>query len=217
MGKDLGKEIENFDENSLNTEERILQAAIEIFALKGYDATGVDEIAKKAKVSKPLIYYYFKSKKNILEKLIERYIKSYFPEKEDYIQEITSINKEDLYERLQERMDFFSKNEKALKVIAMELLKSNPESESIVGMINPLFDAAIPKIAEMGVDIDDRMDLIVSTFFFGTAPILMLFLYGDKFCEFYKMDREELDKRFFNVMKSIYIDFFVDQFEAHKK
>lgn len=213
----MGKEIENINGNPLNTEERILEAATEIFALKGYDATSVDEIAKRANVSKPLIYYYFKSKKNILEELIKRYIKSYFPEKEEYIQGITNINREDLYERLQERMDFFSKNDKALKVIAMELMKDNPEVESIVSMINPLFDTAIPKIEEMGVDIEDRMDLFVSTFFFGTAPILMLMLYGDKFCQFYQIEREELNKRFFNVMKSMYIDFFVDQFESQKK
>lgn len=213
----MGKEIENINGNPLNTEERILEAATEIFALQGYDATSVDEIAKRANVSKPLIYYYFKSKKNILEELIKRYIKSYFPEKEEYIQGITNINREDLYERLQERMDFFSKNDKALKVIAMELLKDNPEGESILSMINPLFDTAIPKIEEMGVDIENRMDLFVSTFFFGTAPILMLMLYGDKFCQFYQIEREELNKRFFNVMKSMYIDFFVDQFESQKK
>lgn len=216
MGKELAKKIEDIDGNPLNNEERILEAATELFALKGYDATSVDEIANKASVSKPLIYYYFTSKKNILEELIKRYIKSYIPEKEEYIHKIKSINKEDLYQRLDERMSFFSQNDKILKVIAMELLKENPENESILSMINPLFDTAIPKIEDMGVDIEDRMDLIVSTFFFGTAPVLILMLYGDKFCEFYKIDREELNKRFFNVMKAIYIDFFVEQFEAQK-
>ena len=217
MGKELAREIEDIEGSPLNNKERILEAATELFALKGYDATSVDEIASKANVSKPLIYYYFKSKKNILEELIKRYIKSYIPEKEEYIHKITGINKEDLYQRLDERMSFFSQNDKALKVIAMELLKETPENESILSMINPLFDTAIPKIEQMGVDIEDRMDLIVSTFFFGTAPILILMIYGDKFCEFYKIDREELNKRFFNVMKSIYIDFFVEQFEAQKK
>jgi len=209
--------MEVIDGSPLNNEERILEAATELFALKGYDVTSVNEIAEKANVSKPLIYYYFKSKKNILEELIKKNIKSYIPEKEEYIHNITSIEKEDLYQRLDERMSFFSQNDKALKVIAMELLKENPETESILSMINPLFDTAIPKIEQIGADVEDRMDLIISTFFFGTAPILILMLYGDKFCEFYKIDREELNKRFSNVMKSIYIDFFVEQFEAQKK
>ena len=212
----MAKEVV-IDGSPLKNEERILEAATELFALKGYDATGVNEIAEKANVSKPLVYYYFKSKKNILEELIKKNIKSYIPKKEEYIHNITRIDKEDLYQRLDERMSFFSQNDKALKVIAMELLKENPETESILSMINPLFDTAIPKIEQIGADVEDRMDLIISTFFFGTAPLLILMLYGDKFCEFYKIDREELNKRFSNVMKSIYIDFFVEQFEAQKK
>lgn len=37
------KETENIDKN---TNERILQAATEVFALNGYYAAGVDEIAR---------------------------------------------------------------------------------------------------------------------------------------------------------------------------
>lgn len=45
---------------------KILMAALELFAGKGYAATSTDSIAKKAKVSKGLIYHYFKSKQDIL-------------------------------------------------------------------------------------------------------------------------------------------------------
>lgn len=41
-------------------------AALELFAGKGYAATSTDSIAKKAKISKGLIYHYFKSKQDIL-------------------------------------------------------------------------------------------------------------------------------------------------------
>lgn len=45
---------------------RILLAAFELFALKGYSETSVDSIAARAKVSKGLIYHYFESKRAIL-------------------------------------------------------------------------------------------------------------------------------------------------------
>ncbi len=45
---------------------KILMAALELFAGKGYAATSTDSIAKKAKISKGLIYHYFKSKQDIL-------------------------------------------------------------------------------------------------------------------------------------------------------
>lgn len=45
--------------------ERILKASIEEFAEKGYAAASTNSIAKKAKVAKGLLFYYFKSKENL--------------------------------------------------------------------------------------------------------------------------------------------------------
>ena len=78
----MSNDMKNIDKDSLNAEERILKAATDVFAEKGYDAAGVDEIAKRADVTKPLIYYYFKGKKTILEELIKRYLKAVVEEKE---------------------------------------------------------------------------------------------------------------------------------------
>jgi AcrR family transcriptional regulator len=50
---------------------KILMAALELFAKKGYSATSTDSIAQKAKVSKGLIYHYFKSKQDILKGIFE--------------------------------------------------------------------------------------------------------------------------------------------------
>ena len=42
--------------------EEILKKALELFCSRGYDAVGVQEIAVCAGVTKPTLYYYFKSK-----------------------------------------------------------------------------------------------------------------------------------------------------------
>lgn len=52
--------------------EKILTAAFELFAQKGYAQTSVDSIAAKAKVSKGLIYHYFDSKELILKGVFAR-------------------------------------------------------------------------------------------------------------------------------------------------
>ena len=57
---------EQFEELREKSREKILAAALELFANKGYDATSIDSIAKKAGISKGLIYNYFESKKSIL-------------------------------------------------------------------------------------------------------------------------------------------------------
>ena len=45
--------------------ERLLSSAAEIFSTKGYSATTVREIVHRAGVTKPALYYYFRSKEGI--------------------------------------------------------------------------------------------------------------------------------------------------------
>jgi AcrR family transcriptional regulator len=54
----------------LSTKERIEREAISIFSEKGYDAASMREIAEASGVSKPVVYYYFKSKENLCHYLI---------------------------------------------------------------------------------------------------------------------------------------------------
>ncbi|MFU8804577.1 MAG: TetR/AcrR family transcriptional regulator, partial [Bradymonadaceae bacterium] len=50
---------------------RILKAALELFARKGYAATSVREIVQEADVTNPMLYYYFESKEGIFHHLID--------------------------------------------------------------------------------------------------------------------------------------------------
>ena len=50
---------------SEETRSTILHTALELFSRNGYDATGVAEICKKAKVSKGAFYYHFPSKQDL--------------------------------------------------------------------------------------------------------------------------------------------------------
>lgn len=49
---------------------RLLATALELFAQRGYDATGVQDVAAAAGVTKPTLYHYFGSKRGLLEALI---------------------------------------------------------------------------------------------------------------------------------------------------
>ena len=50
---------------------RILDAAVELFARKGYAATSVREIVQEAQVTNPMLYYYFDSKEGLFTFLTE--------------------------------------------------------------------------------------------------------------------------------------------------
>jgi AcrR family transcriptional regulator len=54
-----------------NARERLLETAIGMFAEKGYAGTSVREIVEQAGVSKPVLYYYFKSKEGLFLAILD--------------------------------------------------------------------------------------------------------------------------------------------------
>ena len=65
-----------------NSRQRILDAALELFAKDGYKATTIDSIAKKAEVNELTIFRQFKNKKNLFKTIIsnstEKFKNEYF-------------------------------------------------------------------------------------------------------------------------------------------
>ncbi len=54
--------------------EEITAAALEAFAKNGYAATRVDEVAKRAGVSKGLLYLYFKTKEELFKSVVRSFV-----------------------------------------------------------------------------------------------------------------------------------------------
>ncbi|HXH29341.1 MAG TPA: TetR family transcriptional regulator [Bacteriovoracaceae bacterium] len=53
------------------TKERIMEAAITLFAVKGFDGASIREIAKLADVNVASLNYHFKSKENLRQELVD--------------------------------------------------------------------------------------------------------------------------------------------------
>ncbi len=54
----------------MSAREKILQSAKELFSQRGYNHTTVEDIVKHASLSKGAFYFYFKSKDQLMEELI---------------------------------------------------------------------------------------------------------------------------------------------------
>lgn len=54
------------------TVDRICDAALELFVKNGYRATTIDEIARRVRLTKGAVYYYFQSKADLLDVIVER-------------------------------------------------------------------------------------------------------------------------------------------------
>lgn len=64
----------------------ILNAALQVFAQMGFAEATMDQVAKAANMSKAAVYLYFRSKEELLERLIQRY--ALLPEFPDLVESI---------------------------------------------------------------------------------------------------------------------------------
>jgi AcrR family transcriptional regulator len=55
----------------VRSSDRILQSALALFSNKGYDATSVREICEAARITKPTLYHFYKSKDGVYRALVE--------------------------------------------------------------------------------------------------------------------------------------------------
>jgi AcrR family transcriptional regulator len=62
----------------MNNRENLLNCALEMFAARGYEAVGVQEIADAAGIKKPTLYHYFGSKSGLLSTLLTEHFDAFF-------------------------------------------------------------------------------------------------------------------------------------------
>jgi AcrR family transcriptional regulator len=60
------------------SKERILEESLRLFALRSYEAVGVQEVVTSAGVTKPSLYHHFGSKRGLLDALLERHYSALF-------------------------------------------------------------------------------------------------------------------------------------------
>lgn len=63
-----------------STRERIVDAAMELFALQGYGSTGLSEIARAANVQQGSLYHFFPTKEELLAEVLRRRHELLWPE-----------------------------------------------------------------------------------------------------------------------------------------
>jgi len=61
------------------TRQRLLDAALYLFWLQGYAATGIAEILERAKANAGSFYHFFKTKEELLLAVLELYIRTLDP------------------------------------------------------------------------------------------------------------------------------------------
>src|SRR3972149_6794226 len=101
------------------TRQRILEAAIEVFAQKGYHDTAVDDIVRASDTSKGAVYFHFPNKQGIFLVLIDELTKMLTQRVEKAIaQEQDAIVKVET--ALRTVIDSFSRHRKLSRILLVE-------------------------------------------------------------------------------------------------
>lgn len=141
--------------------QRILDAAVSLFAQKGYAGVGVREITKAADVNIAMISYYFEGKLGILKAIIEEFFTHYSEILSD-IDDQSKSPEECVRLMVQRLVNFVKKNTELAMVTYNELPLDSPEiaelkAEKIIELIQRISGL----IRRFGLDPSDTFQISV--------------------------------------------------------
>jgi AcrR family transcriptional regulator len=109
----------------ISTEERILEAAKEVFMKYGLYGARMQDIADTAKINKALLHYYFRSKEKLFDKVFEGALSKYFEVLDVFSNETLPIKKR-LFIYIDNIIDFYSEYPQMTMFLIKET-GNNPE------------------------------------------------------------------------------------------
>jgi AcrR family transcriptional regulator len=149
------------ERNGSDPKNRILDAAISLFAQKGFAAVGVREIAAEAGVNIAMISYYFEGKVGILKEILEEFFRRYFLVFEGV--DDKSKSPEDCVRRLIHKMvQFVRENTELAMVSYNEIPLDLPEiTELKANRITAMIQNISGLVLRMGLDPKDSFLIAV--------------------------------------------------------
>jgi AcrR family transcriptional regulator len=183
--------------NIPNARERILLAAVKIFAEKSFEGSRIEEIAREANVPKSLIYYHFKSKDEILEVLTQNFIEEYI----GIIEGTTKESSKEKAEQLPNRMknvyyDFGQKNADLVRVIFIDSLKKTKEEPIIFKVIEAMISKEQESNTYANYDVQERR---IAEFFTSFIPNYAYVCFADSWTKYFNIERKEFNKLYLDI------------------
>lgn len=183
--------------NKPNARERILQAAVKIFAEKSFEGSRIEEIASAADVPKSLIYYHFKNKDAILEALTKNFIDEYM----NIINSTSSETHKEKAENLPNRMndvyyEFGQKNADLVRVIFIDSLKKTKKQPIIFKVIEAMINKESENNLGESYDVQERR---IAEFFTSFLPNYAYICFADSWTKYFDIDRRQFDKLYLKV------------------
>mgnify|MGYP006273085253 CR=1 FL=1 len=193
-----------------DTKTRILEVAQKLFAAQGFDATGIDQIAREVGITKSVIYYHYRNKEAILDALIAHAFDQMMSLKE--VVGARFFRGEASLEDYAQHTDAFKEAAQRFKpiirIMLMETLKGGERA--------PLFDVwqgncefvrdkwgtyMRPEVRE------DPQGFLQETFFFLFLPWVGWYVFEDAWCARHGIDEEQFRREMVQSFSALFEQF----------
>jgi len=167
----------------MDKKEQIIEAAIDLFAQKGFEGTSIRDLASKADVNVAMVNYYFGSKDKLFEALVELKAASARVTLEGLLRDKSLASIEKIDKIIESYIDRLFLNRKFHRLLHQEMIMNQRESlqDSITTLLLPN-SLAIKAIIAEGIErgefrqVDDTLTMVS---LIGTINQLLL---SKKYC-----------------------------------
>lgn len=188
------------------TKAAILDAAEQRFLKKGFGATAISEIAKKAGITKSLVHHYFGSKQGLWHAVKMRRMMEYAEEQKDIL-EHGDASLELLADALESYFRFLKKTPQLIRIMAWMFLEQ--DQDECIDLDRELIQVGVAKVQEgqqrglLRSDIDSRF----LTFIF-IGLVQQWFQNRDHFIEDFGIEGlpDNLDEPMLEAIKKIFFE-----------
>ena len=152
---DIQDFLQDYTEVSPDKEIRIINAAINIFSEKGFEATRTREIAVRAGIAEGTIFRYFPTKDAILERMVPLLIRVMMPRLAGPIERIIKDHATDtveniLHEIITDRLRMIRANGKFIKSVLPELIHRAPLLKQMEINVLPVVEQLVGEVVNYG-------------------------------------------------------------------
>ena len=195
-----------------STEEKILEAAKEVFHKKGFDGTRMQEIADEAGINKALLHYYFRSKENLFDAVFKDAFHELFKKIFSVVGSTIPFEEKIRY-IFSDYIGFMQKNPHIPSFILNEI-NHNPEriTDLLKGLPTPPSEILIrvkKSLEDEGYKGIDHRQFVINIISLSIFPIIakpllksILNLTDDEYSEFIETRKKELPDFIFKAIRS---------------
>ncbi|HVM73150.1 MAG TPA: TetR/AcrR family transcriptional regulator [Anaerolineales bacterium] len=179
------------------TKEKILTAALDAFATKGFEGTRVDQLAQAAGVNKAMIYYFFGSKEGLFNELFQMEMEQLKQELAEVLENRDARSLEEMSAATRQFLEYVESKESILRVLMSGAIFHATLQKDLFQLLDLTTAVGIEAAQKVGRGSPaSKGDELLHELFSGLLPIIYFVLLRDGLETYYHWEREALTERF---------------------